>query len=58
MHSFYILMVCLLLLIPACKPVPKDSLTLLYTSDTTGADRALRLKLKPFRGACPAGKLH
>jgi|APFre7841882724_1041349.scaffolds.fasta_scaffold909284_1 hypothetical protein len=35
-HSFYILMVCLLLLIPACKPVPKDSLTLLYTSDTTG----------------------
>ena len=36
MHSFYILMVCLLLLIPACKPVPQDSLTLLYTSDTTG----------------------
>jgi len=33
---FSIVCLCLLLIIPACKPVPKDSLTLLYTSDTTG----------------------
>jgi hypothetical protein len=35
-HVFYCLLVCFALLLPACKQVPQDSLTLLYTSDTTG----------------------
>ena len=36
MHIFYGLLILLVLITPACKPVPQDSLTLLYTSDTTG----------------------
>jgi len=35
-HSLCIAMMCALLLVTACKPVSQDSLTLLYTSDTTG----------------------
>jgi len=36
MHVFYIIITCLLLVLSACKPVPQNTLTLLYTSDTTG----------------------
>lgn len=36
MQIFSIICLCFLLTIPACKPVPQDTMTLLYTSDTTG----------------------
>jgi hypothetical protein len=36
MQIFYFFLISFLIYFTACKPVPKDSLTLLYTSDTTG----------------------
>jgi hypothetical protein len=36
LKMFCILFVCLALFFTACKPVPKDRLTLLFTGDTTG----------------------
>jgi len=36
MNIFYSIIACLLLAMAACKPVPQDTLTLLYTSDTLG----------------------
>jgi len=36
MNIVYFLLISLLLCFTACKPAPKNSLTLLYTSDTTG----------------------
>ncbi len=36
MQIFYFILISFLFGFTACKPVPKDSLTLLYTSDMTG----------------------